>query len=57
MVSEKRILGNIIGHEKKEVTGRWRKLCKDEVQITCSSQINVNVVKLWRKRKKEHVTR
>jgi hypothetical protein len=56
-VSEKRVLRKVFGTKRDEVTGEWRKLCKEELNDLYSLPNIVRVVKSRRMRWAGHVAR
>jgi len=42
---ENRVLGKIFGPKRVEVTGEWRKLHNEELNVLCSSPNIVRVIK------------
>ena len=52
---EKWVLRRIFGHKRNEVTGEWRKLHNEELDVLYSSPNNVRVIKSRRMRWALHV--
>jgi hypothetical protein len=56
-VFENRVLRSILGPKREEVTGKWRKLHKEELDDLYSSPNIVRVTKIRRMRLAGHVAR
>ena len=50
IVFENRVLGRMCGPMRNKVTGEWRKLCNEELNVLYYSLIIVRVIKSRRKR-------
>ena len=57
MVFENRVLRKIFGPKRDEVTGEWRKLHNDELNVVYSSSNILRVIKSRRMRWVGHVAR
>jgi hypothetical protein len=56
-VPEYRVLRRILGPERDEVTGGWRKLCNEELHNLYSSSSIIRMIKSKRMRGAGHVAR